>query len=88
MPDMSSHNHALYAILLVVPEMTIKLYSHVATVRLPLRLTLISPIDVGRGSGGGVSSFPLFGLFELGNTIFYYPDNPNLEGAVGNHNVT
>ena len=57
-------------------------------VSLPLRLTLRSLIDVGSGSGGGISSFPLFGLFELGNTIFYYPDNPNLEGAVGNHNVT
>lgn len=52
-----------------------------------MRLTLISLIKVGKGSGGGCSSFPLFGLFELGNTI-YYPNNPNLEGAVGNHSVT
>ena len=38
--------------------------------------------------GGGRATFPLFGLSELGNTTFHFPNNPNLEGAAGNHNVT
>ena len=39
-------------------------------------------------SGRGRATFLLFGLSEIGNITFHLPNNPNLEGAVGNHNVT
>ena len=45
-------------------------------------------IYIGMNNGHDCATFLLFGLSEIGNITLHFPNNPNLEGAVGNHNMT
>ena len=55
---------------------------------LPVSVINSISLYIGMNRGGGRATFPLLGLSELGNTTFHFLNNPNLEGAMGNHNVT